>query len=51
MAIDLAVARERCIRPSAQIARKSAKYLSSLEKTVLYIARIVFLSTRIATVK
>jgi len=51
MAIDLAVARERCIRPSVEIARKSVKSLSSLEKTVLYIVRIVLQSTRIAAVK
>ncbi len=39
--VDLAVVLVRCIRRFAQNARRSAKFLSSLAKTVPYIARIV----------
>ena len=43
--------RERCTRQFAQIVKKSAKFLSSQEKTVRSIARNVFQSTRTAVVK
>lgn len=43
--------REKCTRRLAQSAKKSAKFLLNLEKTVLYIVRIVFLSVRMQAVK
>ncbi len=47
--VDLA-GRERCSRQYVRSARKNAKYLSSQEKTVRYIARIVSQSVKIAVV-
>lgn len=39
---------ERCIKRSAPNVKKNARFLLSPEKTVLYIARTVFQSVRIA---
>jgi hypothetical protein len=43
--------RERCTKQSVRTAKKSAKFLSSQEKTGRYIARNAFRSARIAVVK
>jgi hypothetical protein len=43
--------REKCIKPSVRTAKRSAKFLSSHEKTVQYIVGTVFPSTKIAVVK
>jgi hypothetical protein len=48
---DMKEVRERCIRLSVQIVKRSAKSLSSLEKIVRCIAGTVFPSTKIAVVK
>ena len=50
-AADMAAGRGKCTKQFAQNAKKNAKFLLNLEKTVRYIARIVFLSARIAGVK
>jgi len=41
---------ERCIRLFVQIAKKSVKFLSNLERIVRFIARTVSQSTRIVVV-
>ena len=45
------VVRERCTKRFAANAKKNVKFHSSLEKIVLYIARIVFPSARMRAVK
>ena len=46
-----AAGRERCTRRLARNARKNAKFLSSREKTVRYIAKTVFRSEKTAVDK
>jgi hypothetical protein len=48
---DTIEVRERCIKPFARTAKRSAKFLSSPEKTVPSIAGTVFPSTKIAVAK
>ena len=48
--VDLAGDQGKCIRQSAKNARKSVKCLSSLAKTVRFIARNAFRSAKIAAV-
>jgi hypothetical protein len=50
-AVDSAERRERCTKRRARNVKKSAKFLLNPEKTVLSIARIVFLSVRMLAAK
>jgi hypothetical protein len=49
--VDMAQGHEKCTRQLAQNAKRNAKFLLSLGKTVRYIVRIVFQSARTIAAK
>jgi len=51
LVVDSEAGRGKCTRQYARNAKKSAKSLSSQEKTVRYTARNVFQNARIAAVR
>jgi len=48
---SVADGRAKCIRQFAEIAKKNAKFLSNLAKIVLFTAKTVFPSVKLAVVK
>jgi hypothetical protein len=49
--VDMVQGHEKCTRQLARNAKRNARFLLSLGKTVLYIARIVFQSARTIAAK